>query len=145
MRAKGGEFIMMNINFIAVLASTVAMMVLGFLWYGPIFGKLWMREVGMTKADAEAAKKKGMTKSYVLMAVSAFVMSYVFSVVLAQFNTTDVGMALQGAFWTWLGFIATVMLGKVLWENKSWTLYALDSGYYLVGLGIIGIILTLWP
>lgn len=135
---------MMNVNLVSVLASAVVMMVLGFLWFGPILGKSWMKEMGLTKSDMEEAKKKGMAKSYTLMAVSALVMSYVFSVVLAQFNTTDVAMALQGAFWTWLGFIATVLLGSVLWENKSWKLYAINAGYYLVGLGIIGVILTLW-
>ena len=133
-----------QINYISVVASAVAMMVLGFLWYGPLFGKMWMKEMGLTKTDMEAAKKKGMVKQYVLMAVSALVMSYVFDHVLIAFSSTNVLTALQGAFWVWLGFIATLLLGSVLWENKSWKLYGLNAGYYLVSLGIIGVILTLW-
>ncbi len=133
-----------QINYISVVISAVAMMVLGFLWYGPLFGKQWMKLVGMTKADLDAAKKKGMTKQYAIMALSALVLSYGFDHVLLAFNTTTISMALQGAFWTWLSFIATVLLGQVLWLNKSWKLYLLDTGYYLVGLGIIGIVLTLW-
>lgn len=133
-----------DVNYIAIVISAVAMMVLGFLWYGPLFGKFWMKEMGLTKSDMEKAKKKGMTKSYVLMAASAIVMSYVFAHVLLAFGSNSAPAALQGAFWTWLGFVATVMLGKVLWEGKSWKLYILDAGYYLVGLGIVGQILTFW-
>jgi hypothetical protein len=141
----GNEVILMfSVNYLAIIASAVAMMVLGFLWYGPVFGKMWMKQMGLTKTDMDAAKKKGMTKQYALMTASALVMSYVFANVLMAFDVYSVGMALQAAFWTWIGFIATVLLGKVLWENKSWELYCLDASYYLVGLGIVGVILTVW-
>lgn len=133
-----------QVNFLAVIVSAVAMMVLGFLWYGPFFGKQWAKLMGWSKADMEKAKKKGMTKNYVIMALGALVMAYVFDHILLAFGSNSMTMALQGAFWTWLGFYATVLLGKVLWEGKSWTLYVLDAGYYLVGLGIVALILTFW-
>ena len=36
------------INLAAVLAAALAAFVLGFLWHGPLFGKLWMRLMGFT-------------------------------------------------------------------------------------------------
>ena len=44
----------------------------------------------------------------------------------------------------WLGFIAPVTLGSVLWEMKSWKLWILNNAYYLVVLVVMGLIFTLW-
>jgi len=33
-----------HVNFYAIVAATVAAMVIGRLWYGPILGKQWMKE-----------------------------------------------------------------------------------------------------
>src|SRR5271169_507309 len=35
------------INWIAVAAATIAAFALGGLWYGPLFSKPWMREMGV--------------------------------------------------------------------------------------------------
>jgi hypothetical protein len=32
-----------SVNFLAILAAAVANLLLGFLWYGPLFGKPWMK------------------------------------------------------------------------------------------------------
>ena len=41
------------INWFAVIAATLVGFVAGSLWYGPIFGKVWMKESGITKEKAE--------------------------------------------------------------------------------------------
>jgi hypothetical protein len=51
---------------------------------------------------------------------------------------------LMCGFWNWLGFIAPVTLGTVLWEGKPWKLWALTNGYYLFSLLIMGVILAFW-
>jgi hypothetical protein len=35
-----------NINFTAILVAVIANFIFGFLWYTPIFGKLWAKEMG---------------------------------------------------------------------------------------------------
>lgn len=138
-----------NVNIFAVVAATVVNIVIGFLWYGPVFGKAWMREMGYNDEHMRRAQEKGMTVSYVLMAVGALVLNYVLAHVLVQAEMAfggplDPGMAMVGAFWMWLGFIATTMLGQVLWESKSWTLYALNVAYYLVAMEIAAVIIATW-
>jgi hypothetical protein len=142
----GGEKNKMEfeINYLAILASGIIMMVLGYLWYGPLFGKPWMKLAGITKSDMEKSKKNGAVKEYILMAISALVLAYVFDHILIAFGSNTLVMALQGAIWTWLGFIATTMLGGVLWLKRSLNLYFIDAGYYLVGMILIGIVLTFW-
>lgn len=138
---------MIEINYIGVVVAAVIAMVLGFLWYGPLFSKPWMKELGLTKEKIEASKKKGMTLNYVLMMVSALVMAYVLAHVIAMSVIALGHMGLltgvQSGFWMWLGFVATVVLGKVLWEGRSWKLYAIDAGYYLVSLILMGVAIVL--
>ena len=136
------------VNYWAVLVAAVASMVLGALWYGPLFGKQWMAWSGMTTQNMEAAKAKGMAKSYILMFVGSLLMAFVLQHALVFASTYlkifGVSAALMGALWNWLGFIAPVTLGSVLWENKPWKLWVLNNAYYLISLGIMGIILMLW-
>ncbi len=133
-----------EINYLAVLVAGVINMVVGFLWYGPLFGKIWLPLSGHTPESMEAAKQKPMTMSYVIATIGALVMAYVLAHVLATYNADTISLGFQGAFWLWLGFIATVMLGKVLWEGKSWKLWCLDSAYYLVVLLINSAVLVSW-
>ena len=136
------------INYFAVIAGMLASMVIGFLWYGPLFGKQWMQLIGMSEAQKKQIKAAGMGKSYGLMALGSLVMSFVLAhaFVFASTYTATVGVAagLMVGFWNWLGFVAPVTLGSVLWENKSWKLWLLNNGYYLVTLCTIGVILAVF-
>lgn len=137
---------MIQVNYIAVLVCGVIAMVLGSLWYGPLFGKPWMKELGMSKGQMNQAMKKGMAKNYVIMFISSLLLAYVLAHVLGfasnDMGGTSVSNGLQGGFWMWLGFVATTMLGKVLWEGKSLKLYAIDSGYYLALILLMGVTLS---
>ena len=37
----------MNINYLAVLTCAIVAMPVGFLWFGPLFGKAWARHMGV--------------------------------------------------------------------------------------------------
>lgn len=43
----------LRINHLAVLVCVIMLHVIGFLWYGPLFGEKWMAMVGLNAADAE--------------------------------------------------------------------------------------------
>jgi hypothetical protein len=125
------------------------MMILGALWYGPLFGKEWAKLMGLKipeKMDDKA--KKAMMQSYGLMALGALVMSYVLAhaVIFGESYLGVVGAwgGAQAGFWYWIGFVAPVTLGTVLWEQKPWKLWFINVGYYLVGLVLIGILLSIW-
>jgi len=129
------------INYLAVLASTVAFMVLGYVWYSPmLFAKPWQRLMGMTTMG----EKQGMAKLYGLMALGALVTCYVLAHFVYLASAVTVTDALTLGFWVWLGFIAPVMLGSVLWEKKPWMLYIINVGYQLVAILVASTILTLW-
>jgi hypothetical protein len=136
------------INYPAVLAAAVSSIVLGFLWYGPFFGKPWMKIVGLTKESMNQAKAKGMTTTYLIMTLGSLLMAFVlahdleFASVYTQ--TTGISAGLMAAFWNWLGFIAPVLVGDQLWGGKPWKLFLINGGYYLTSMCIMGTLLALW-
>ena len=111
----------MQINWLAIILAAVASMVVGYVWYGPLFGKTWMKLTG----KKEMGDKKDMPKTYGIMFVASMVTAYVLSVL---------GADLMTAFWIWLGFQATLLLHSVLFEGKSWNLYFVKAGHQLVSL-----------
>lgn len=122
---------MLHTNFLTVFLAGVAAEIVGFLWYGPLFGKPWSQMMGFKMGEAN--KKSAMT-SYVVNFIAALVMAYVLSGSFAARPLLDLGGALSLAFWIWLGFIATVTLAPVLWENKPMKLYWINSLFYLASL-----------
>ncbi len=136
-----------TINYVAVIVATIASQAIGFVWYGPVFGKLWMKLSSMSEkqiADAKKKGMKGMKSTFTISILGSFVMAFVLAHFVDYVEATTIGGALQLAFWLWLGFIATVLVGAVLWEGKSWKLYGLNVAYYLVTLSVMASILAVW-
>lgn len=135
---------LVNVNFVAVLAAAIASMVIGFLWYGPLFGKQWISLMGwgkMTKAQMDKMKKSA-GKGYAVMFITALVMAYVLAHIVSYAGATTALEGAQAGFWVWLGFVATIALGSVLWEGKPIKLYYLNAAYHLVNLAVMGAILV---
>src|SRR6185503_8793604 len=103
----------MHVNIWAVVAAAISSMVVGSIWYGPLFGKKFMHEMGMNSwsAEKQAEMKKGMTMMYVWQFIASLVMFYVLAKFMSLLSMTDVSGALQTAFWAWLGFIVPLKLG----------------------------------
>ncbi len=137
------------INYLAVLVCGLSAMVIGSLWYGPLFGKQWVALMGISKpAQMDPAMKKAMMKSYALMFIGALVMAFVLAhseiFAATYLKVSGASAGLEAGIWNWLGFIAPATLGKVLWERKPWKLWFLDNGYWLVQLCVMGLILAYW-
>jgi hypothetical protein len=139
---------MVPINYLTVLVSALAAMAIGYVWYGPLFGAQWQKLMGWSKADIDQKMKAGVGPQYMLQAIGALVMAYVLahSIIFAGSYLHILGVAagLEGAFWSWLGFVVPVSLGSVLWDGKPWKLWFLNAGYFLVTLLVMGVILGLW-
>jgi hypothetical protein len=134
----------MIVNYLTVIVCAVASMIIGSLWYSPLlFGNIWMKLQGFSKKDMNKAKQAGMWKLYLAAfigsLVTASVLGYLIDIVGKNVST---GILL--AFLAWLGFVATTLLGNVLWEGKSVAVYVLNILYYLVNLVVMGLILGAW-
>jgi hypothetical protein len=131
-----------NINYVAILACGVASMVIGFVWYSKaLFGNTWMKLSGISEAQIKKANSN-MPLLYGTMFVASLVMAYVLAHFEQAGGALDITTGAMIAFWAWLGFVATTMLTGVLYEQKSIKLYAINAGYQLVTLLVMGAILV---
>ena len=130
----------------SVLVAAIANMVLGSLWFGPVFGKLWRRLGNMSMPVMDATVKKQMMKSYSLLAVGSLIMAYVLAVVIALHNSyfyaSGVISGIAVGALVWIGFVLPVTVGVVLWERKSWKYWAVTYFFYLVSFMVMGAILA---
>lgn len=139
-----------QLNIMAILIAVAANFILGFIWYTPLFGKVWGKEMGfdMTQKPPTSAMVKGM----VFMVIGNFLMAWVFSHNMAVWNPVTWGLApspmspamsaCMGAVFTWLGFFFPTDLGTVAWEQKSWKLFFINTGYHFVSLLVVAMILA---
>ena len=137
--------ILIPVNYWAVLVCGVAAMVLGSFWYGPLFGKVWMKWSGITEKDIKETQKQGMVWRYILNFVGSLAMAYILAHFLEYTTSVTIKYGLITSFWLWLGFIAPISLGGVLWENKPFKLYFLNNAYNLIILMVMSAILISWP
>ena len=135
----------MYMSFVAILLAAIASMIIGSIWYGPLFGKMFMHEMGMDgwSSEKQAAMKKSMTATYIWQFVASLVMFFVLDGFMVAFQRVTVMSGLHIAFFAWLGFIVPLKLGDSLWGGKM-TLFWLGAGNslitILVGAVIIGAI-----
>ena len=164
----------MEMNLLTYALAALVPLVMGFIWYGPLFGNTWMKQMGFTKESLEGAN----------MAIF-FILSYVFSFMVAFFmlpmviHQMGIYSALAGepgftentgeAYTYFQDFIATygdrfrtfkhgafhgaltgifivlpILATQAMFERKTAKYIAINAGYWIVCLAIMGGIVCQW-
>lgn len=132
-----------NLNYLAILVAGISNMVVGFLWYGPLFGKAWMALRGIEPGEINPNP---------LVFVASFLLSLLMALVLAIF-TNHVDASIQAmslvlgllvALLIWVGFVGPATFQNNMYSGLSRKLFAIDYGYVLVVLLIQGAIIGVW-
>ena len=131
-----------HINYLAVLVCGILSMVVGAVWYGPAFGKLWMKQYNYTEEDLRKDFNPG--KTYGLAVLGHMVMALVIAYLISLTNANTLIEGIRISLSCWLGFIASTMFVNKLFSRKSYTLFFIDSGYQFVNMIVFGILLILW-
>lgn len=132
-----------DLNFFATITVAIIAYIIGALWYSPIlFSKPWMKALGIKSKDLK--KQDSKIKDYITQFIITLVMAFVLSIFVdfAIANTFFEGVFV--GFLSWLGFVATTILGSMIWIKKPMTLFYIDAGHYLVTYCIMAGILAIW-
>ena len=138
---------MIEVNYIAIVIAAVLSMGLGMLWYGPLFGKPWQAMMGITPESMKTmalSPMQAMVGGFITALVMAYVPEYALYFASAYLGVSGVSAGLSTGFWNWLAFVMPVTAGVFLWEGKPFKLFALNAGYFLVSLCLMGIVLSMW-
>ena len=126
------------INWLAVLVAAFAGFAIGGVWYGPLFGKAWMAETGMTEAKARSgnpALTYGLT----------FVLNLVAAVSLAMFiGQGDLSFGIFAGFMTGATFVSVALGITYLFEQRSLRLWLINAGYQTLLFTVMGALLGAW-
>lgn len=134
---------MFDINWLAVIVAAILPMILGSLWYGPLFGKQWMNMIGFTEEEIRADFNP--LKSYGGSTVGAVMTAIVLAVLMPLMQgSSPVGNALLLAVLCWLGFYVPFGWQSVAFEKRKMGLYVMNLAYNLVALAAMAILIAVW-
>lgn len=138
---------MLTINLVTVLVAALANFVIGFMFHGPLFGKLWMKLANIHPTGNEKLSDMipQMVKNLLSNIVCAYVLAMFIFVTASYYG--NVGSVIGGmgiAFWAWLGFLVTSTSMDVVWMGKSKKLWLFEIFASLVSFLAMGAILAAW-
>lgn len=139
---------MLPINLLAVFVAAVVAFIIGFLFHGPVFGKLWIKLANIHPTGNEKLSDMipQMLWNLLVNFVTAFVMAGIFWLV---FSSPIMGEAtwFRGAImgiWLWLGFLVTSSSIEVIWMGRSVKLWLFEVASSFVIMATMGVIIASW-
>lgn len=126
-----------------IVVAGIAYFAVGAVWYAPpVFGKYWAAQ---HKIEMTEESKKRVPMLMVSTLLLGILMSMGMAIALHAMqapgtcmNGIKTGLFLGGAF-------SALPIGiNYLYFNKPFKLWVIDAGYHVVGLTLMGIILSVW-
>lgn len=131
---------MPELNYLAILVAGVVPMIVGSLWYGPLFGKRWLALMETT----EEAIAEGFSplKTYGVSFLFAVASAFGLAVLLDGFSGPLHGV--HAALVATIAFVIPVSHQSVAFERRKSSLAVLNVAYNFVALLGQAILLSIW-
>ena len=132
----------LKINHPAVLVGIVLQFVIGFLWYGPLFGEPWMGMVGLDLATIEADPASA--GAWITNLVSAVAGVYLLAWLYVKLGVDTLSKGLLYGFL--IGFVFVLLSVKTsgAFAKDPYWLPWITGGFTTLGLSVAGAILGIW-
>ncbi len=130
---------MSGINWLAVVVGVVVSNVVGFLWYGPLFGNTWLRIIGKKREDIEASPSM-----YAVTAVASLVTMVVLAMVIAAFGAETFVDGLVAGAVVFIGLGATATFVFTTFSGPPLGAWFLLAAYQLLVHGVMGGVFATW-
>ncbi len=144
---------MHDVNLLAVLVAAIVPMIVGFLWYGPLFSKRWLALMETTEEEIRKNFNPLKTHgaSFVLALVTAFILAQLFAQMGGSESVSSMagsaGNAMVGvhlALMALIAFVLPVSYQSWAYEGRKAGLFWLNLGYN--GVSLIGqaVVIAVW-
>lgn len=131
----------LKINHLAVFVCLILLHVLGFLWYGPLFGDQWMTLVGIGPENMEGGFDAGL---WITNFIASLAPLYLLAWLFVRLNVaTGVRGAVIAFLITFCFHHLPVMSGN-MFAGEHYGLAWITGGFSLVGMSVSGFILGAW-
>jgi hypothetical protein len=131
---------MANANLLAIFLAALCGFLIGGIWYGPLFGKAWMTEIGRTEQELRADNQlKIFGLAFAFNVVSAVFLGHL----LASTGVTKPHVIMMISVGTALGFIVPAIGTNYLFSRVSGKRFAIDAGYWIAFYAAMGAVFML--
>ena len=127
-----------DLEWLAILAGTVAMFIFGWLWYAPLFGKKWAAANGITGATGSGSPGTTvLVKGFIqTLAINIGVAYTIFALHAVFQNEPTIETLFVSSFVVSFWLIGAAFYAGVVYLKRSMTAWAIDTGYYLIGITV---------
>jgi hypothetical protein len=130
-----------GVNYLAVVIAAVVAWLAGAGWY-TAFSKSWVAAQGFTAEQMQAAKSEpGAYLPFVYVFIANLVMAWMLAGVLFHVGALSLRAGVISAALCWVGFVITTMWVNNSFARRDRRLLAIDGGYWLVALVLMGAII----
>jgi Protein of unknown function (DUF1761) len=134
-----------HLNYLAVLGTTVAGSLLGWLWYSPLLcGKAWRVEMKITDEKMKECAEQGLAKYMIQGFVYTLLSTVGLAVLIRSHGTTDCVKGAEFGIFVGLIVVGTRLLNSGVWEQRSLKLSAITVGHEVALFAVQGAILAVW-
>ena len=134
---------MHEVNLLAVLVAGIVPMLIGSLWYGPLFGKRWMALMEMTADEIQEGFNP--VKTYGVSFLLSLVTAFVLAQLIAEFaGGASAMVGVHVGLMALVAFVLPAAHQSVAFEKRKAGLAWLNVAYN--GVALIGqaVVLALW-
>lgn len=130
-----------EINILAIVLAVVVSMVLGMLWYGPLFGNQWMALVGKKKEDAQM-RSTDLIFALLLALLMAIGLNSVLQFAQQVSDLSMVANVLLTPLMLSVCFLKPALANEVIWEGRSKNLIALNWAHQFCTMLVMSAVLA---
>lgn len=120
-----------NLDWLAVVVGAVVFMVLGAIWYGPLFGKAWSKATG---EPAMSMTKMPPTPQF----VGGLIVAFLAAAAVNYFGALDdVEHSLVLALLLGVWVIGSFAYSHVVWEKRKLNLFLIEVAFSFVAIAVV--------
>lgn len=131
-----------KVNWLAVIVAAVAHFLLGAVWF-TVLSQQWLNGIGKTLAQVQS-EASSPAVAYTVAFLCNIVMARVLAQVIIATGQSSVIHGMKVGLFLWAGFVATTFMTAYVFEGRHVAIWAINAGYPLVGLLIMGAVLGGW-
>jgi hypothetical protein len=131
-----------RLNWVAILVAAIASFLFEALWFS-IFMSEWLAGIGRTR---EWLMNSGMSPAlqYGVAILCAVIAATVLSIFIQGSGEYSARRGILVGALVWLGFVATSWATEYIFEVRTLNIYAVNAGFWLFDLMLIGAIVGAW-
>lgn len=131
----------MPISWLAVVAAAAVRMTVGVVWYSRyLFKARWLR----LTSEIHERIPAGFPRAFTLDSVMSLIMAFILSSEIHFIGATGPLAGAVVGLANWLGFVFTAHATLFIYQGRPLELVAIDAGYSLVALLLMGALLGAW-